>query len=284
MNLLFCVNTEKEKNIETARIAAARFTSFGYGCFACESDRGALDGCPGIRFETEERATALCDMFAVFGGDGTILYHAGRAVRADKPLFGINSGRLGYLSAFDCSDAARIEKSDLESLVCVERLLLDCHLESAPDRHYYALNDVVVSRGVTAKSIELQLEYGGVQLSKLRCDGVIVSTPTGSTAYSLSAGGPIVEPDLEAVIVSPICPHTMLSRSMVLRYGEKDIRLTPSVRDDNKAMVAVDGRIIGETDHTAAVIVSATPKKLRLMISPKRDYFDVLRKDISERR
>ncbi|MEA4911608.1 MAG: NAD(+)/NADH kinase [Oscillospiraceae bacterium] len=283
MKLLFCVNTDKQKNIDTARLAARRFASFGYEVLAPTQDAGCLaEDC--IRFTDAAQAEALCDMFVVFGGDGTILYHAGRAVRSQKPLFGINLGRLGYLSAFDCADVPCIEKSDIDSLVCAERPLLECYFERSPQERYNALNDVVVSRGVTAKSIELLLEYGDVPLSRLRCDGAIVSTPTGSTAYSLSAGGPIVEPDLDAVIVTPICPHTMLSRSVVLRYGAKDIRITPSVRDDNRAMVAVDGTIIGETDHENAVIVTSTPLKVRLMISPKRDYFDLLRKDISERR
>ncbi len=186
---------------------------------------------------------ARCEMIITVGGDGTMLAISKLASEADKPVLGINSGNLGFLTAIEAGESENI--TDIlsgGSLVENRHYFLSCRVNGGEER--FCLNDMVVSRNMMSNSVNLMIESGGAQLMRFSGDGIIVSTSTGSTAYSLSVGGPIVDVDLEAVIVSPVAPHTLNRTSIVLR---RDKALTVTVRDtgDNGPYVSFDGQ-----DHT----------------------------------
>ncbi len=285
MNLHICISNAKPKNILAAKRAIAHLSSLGYSCATDIENRELFSNTDVLpQFLSYSEANEKCDLFVAVGGDGTILKYSKRAIESNKPIFGINSGRIGYLSAFDAESIEDITKADIESLELSDRILLELTLKSKPLEKHYAVNDVVITRVNPAKSIELSLKYCDNDLTSMRSDGIIISTPTGSTAYSFSAGGPVVEPTMQAVIVTPICSHIMFSRSVVLSFNEDTpVSVIPAERDDNVVVITADGKTIGETDYTDIITVRGCDKCLKLMNSPNRKFYDVLRKDISTR-
>ncbi len=285
MKLLICISNAKQKNIEAAKKAISRFTSLGYVCVTDEENKKYFSNTDVLpEFLNYDEACKMSDLFVAVGGDGTMLKNSKRAIEYNKPIFGINAGRIGYLSAFDAEKIDELTTQDIEALELSDRILLELTLKSRPNEKYFAVNDVVITRVNPAKSIELSLKYCNNDFASMRSDGIILSTPTGSTAYSFSAGGPVVEPTMNAVIVTPICSHIMFSRSVVLSFNEETpVCVIPTQRDDNTVVVTADGNIIGETDYNDVITVRGCNKCLKLMNSPKRKFYDVLRKDISTR-
>lgn len=219
------------------------------------------------------------DMIVSVGGDGTMLRATQKAIAFDKAIFGINAGRVGFLSAFDFNDLDRITKEDIASLSMTKRMLLEVTIEDDPSKSYLVVNDVVISRNSISKTVELKV-FSDLQLiGQFRGDGIIVSTPTGSTGYSLSAGGPIVEPLLDTMVVTPICAHTMFVRSIVLD-GEKKVRIETSSRIDSDVFVSFDSTHMVNLNEGFSVSVVKSKRTLKLLSSEKRDYFDVLNKRI----
>ena len=189
-------------------------------------DRFILGGCQVLMEEDEmphfscvsygkaEDIFPDCQVIVTVGGDGTILHSAKHALNYDKPLLGINAGRLGYL--------AQIERNELDGLSRLisgefsigERMLLEARVDDRPP--IFALNEIVISRELT-KMVDLYVAEDGVPMGNYRADGLILATPTGSTAYSMSAGGPIVDPGLDGILLTPICPHSLYARSVIFR-------------------------------------------------------------------
>jgi NAD+ kinase len=184
------------------------------------------------------------EVAVVLGGDGTLLSAAKPLARTGKPLLGINLGHLGFLSEVEIGEAEealdRLVRGDFR----VERRMM---LEAAvvrrggPPEQFVALNDVVINRGTLARIITLEAVAGDERIERFRGDGLIVATPTGSTAYSLAAGGPLLVPQLEAILLTPICPHTLYARSLVLRPDSRlEIRVLAT---SEEAALTVDGQV-----------------------------------------
>lgn len=179
----------------------------------------------------------------VLGGDGTLLHAAKPLARTGRPLLGINLGHLGFLSEVEVGEAPEALERLLRGDYSVEHRMM---LEAAIVRHgrleerYDALNDVVINRGTLARIITLEALAGDERIERYRGDGLVIATPTGSTAYSLAAGGPILSPQVEAILLTPICPHSLYARSLVLRPDSQlRIRLQAS---SEEAAVTVDGQ------------------------------------------
>lgn len=282
MTLLLCPHIDNPENITVAKRIAANLAAQGVRCVADEALRPQLDGAENLELLPAELARRDCDILTAIGGDGTMLRVAQWAIEQDKPVFGVNTGRLGFLSAFDKWSVDDITPDAIRALRQMNRLLLDYSLESAPDLHRYAVNDVVLQRNVTSNTIELAVEYGRYSVGRIRADGLIVATPTGSTAYSLSAGGPIVAPGVGAFVITPICPHNLSSRSFVL--GSKDVVSVRLVeRQDNVASISVDGMTAATIDHTDTVIIKLGQKYLKLLMSEKRSFYGILNREFSEK-
>lgn len=207
------------------------------GCRVLMEDCGDGRHFSRAQYGDAEEMLAACDVIVTVGGDGTILHSAKNALAHDKPLLGINAGRLGYL--------AQIEPNELDSLsrlvsgeysVC-ERMLLETQIDSEPP--VFALNDVVISRG--ARLVDLHVLEDGVPMGNYRADGLILATPTGSTAYSMSAGGPIVDPALDGIILTPICPHSLYARSVIFRPEACISVQSRRINNEDKIIVCVDG-------------------------------------------
>jgi NAD+ kinase len=167
----------------------------------------------GIDAELAGEARADCDLIITIGGDGTILYHGKAAARLGLPLLGINTGRLGFMTSLEINELDKLELLKTKKWEISPRMMLDITLGG---RTILALNDAVFLKSINSKLPEFIIKSQGMKKTEIRADGLIISTPTGSTAYALSAGGPIIEPWLECIELTPLCAHSLFSRPMIL--------------------------------------------------------------------
>jgi NAD+ kinase len=236
------------------------------------------DGALGSTKGLSKRALAReADLVVVLGGDGTLLSIA-RHAPADLPILGINLGELGFLT-----EVAEKEAMTMLARVLAGRYELDQRMRLAATltrrsrvhSRFRALNDVVITNGARARIVEFAVTVDGLPFNTYRADGLIVATPTGSTAYSLSVGGPIVEPTVQVLLLSPISPHTLSNRPVVLR-PEAEVRITVGPREQD-ALLTIDGQEVVPLAAGDVIEVRQGREPVTLVRSPDRTYYDVLR-------
>lgn len=215
-----------------------------------------------------------CDACCVIGGDGTLLGVARIAAEAGVPIIGVNRGSLGFLTTFSAEEAAEhIAALIAGDFQIAERALLDC--STGPGQHDLALNDVLIKDESHAKLVHLSVHANGELVTNYTCDGLIFSSPTGSTAYNLSAGGPLIHPSAEVISLTPICPHTLSNRSIIFR---DDVTLTVAPEsNDNCLLVAVDGQRNLRIHEGGAVNITVSAQRLKLVQRPGFEHFRVVR-------
>ncbi len=221
---------------------------------------------------------ATVDLLVVFGGDGTILRTARCIREASVPILGINLGGFGYLTAVNLNEMIVAMETILRGAHRIEtRMMLDVAVNEDTDamREGTVLNDAVINRGNLSRIVELETAVDGRYLGTFKADGLIVSTPTGSTAYSLSAGGPIVFPDLEAIIIAPICPHALTNRPVLL--PEKAVvRVVIWTREEG-ATLTLDGQTAFTLKSGDTITIRRSRHVTKLVASPHRGYVEILR-------
>jgi NAD+ kinase len=219
------------------------------------------------------------DVLVVLGGDGTFLHGASLVADHGVPLLGINLGGLGFMTPYGLGDAPAALEAALEGRLPIDermRLAVDIHRTGAPVESRSALNDAVITRSI-ARLLELTAELDGSAIATYKADGLILCTPTGSTAYSLAAGGPILTPDLEAVVLSPICPHTLTNRPVVLRA---DARVSVTNLSPSHASLTLDGQWSRELGRGDSIRVRRADRPLRTF-RPPSSFFAILRQKLS---
>jgi NAD+ kinase len=235
----------------------------------------------GARHVTSDELGEAIDLLVVLGGDGTLLNGAAMVAERGIPILGINLGHLGFLTSCAPADAqVAIERAISGQLPLEERLRLRAVLKRASGEEIvkFACNDVVVSQGALARLIELEAFLDGNLITRYRADGLIVGTPTGSTAYTLAAGGPIITPDTRAVVVTPICPHTLTNRPLVVPAASRlSVRLAVPAAH---VMVTIDGQWGTKLEPGDTVEISQASPPLYLY-RPAESYFEVLREKLS---
>ncbi len=194
-----------------------------------------------IDFEISSPQSDLksCDFVIAYGGDGTILQAAKQASFYNKAVLGINGGRFGYTAGLETDELDLLSKLKSNEFTIDKRMMFEVSV-SSNDKKIYCVNDVVVSRGALSRIVDVSLSIGDNELMNTRSDGVIVSTPTGSTAYSLSAGGPILDPSINSILVTAVCPHSFFDRPIVLNENEI-IKIKGNNSDENELYLTVDG-------------------------------------------
>ncbi len=234
---------------------------------------GSVMLCPEQSFATR------ADLIVAIGGDGTLLYAARLVAGHSVPLLGVNRGRLGFLT--DVSPNSMLE--DVDTVLAGgysedRRSLLAARLESHTGNvaRALALNDVVVNKWETGRTMDFETSINGRFVNSHGGDGMVIATATGSTAYALSCGGPIVEPDLEVWVLAPISPHTLSDRPIVVRAGSK-IALRMSDRFESRAQVTCDGMAIGDLEQGDNLYVEAADAQITLLHPPGYDYYRLLR-------
>ncbi len=219
------------------------------------------------------------DLILVVGGDGSMLNAARQGIQFNRPLLGINRGRLGFLTDIGPDELAQRLRKMLEGKYwCEERFLLEGKIQLGNNaKHtYVAFNDIVLSLGASSQLIEFDLWVNESFVCRQRADGLIVATPTGSTAYALSAGGPILHPDLEAIAIVPMLPHKLTSRPIVIS-NQMDIKILLRKDQQGPARVSFDSQEQIDLYSNEAVHIRAYPKKIKLIHPKDYNYFQTLR-------
>jgi NAD+ kinase len=238
-----------------------------------------LPGITGVVRVPEGEIGQRAQLVIAIGGDGTLLYAARLVARHGVPLLGINRGRLGFLTDVLPQDIAQAAQAALDGqLEAEERTLLLAALRSVDGkvRESLALNDVVLQKGSTGRMLDFETRVNGRYVNTHAGDGLVVATATGSTAYALSCGGPIIEPDLDVLVLAPICPHTLADRPVVVSARSVvEIRLIE--RYESYGQVACDGVIIGEMAADDVLEIKAARERITLLHPQDHDYYRLLR-------
>lgn len=276
----FIVNTDKRQARAVVKKAAALIGKSGRQVFIEESAAKAFN----LPWPTVANAATLArqvDLLLVFGGDGTMLSVARDIAGVRTPILGINIGSLGFLTAVRSDRLAQALECLWNGDFKVEsRSLIEAsgtlHGEQFRQR---ALNDFVISRGAASRMIELEVSVDDEILTRYRCDGLIVSSPTGSTAYSLSAGGAIVSPASEVFMLTPICPHTLSNRSVVISL--RSILKVKLISRRPETLLASDGQVETPLTTGEEVVIRRSRNTLRLVRLPGDSFFNTLRHKLS---
>ncbi len=223
------------------------------------------------------------ELVITIGGDGTMLYAARLAVGHSVPLLGINRGRLGFLTDVTPDAMLTSLEAVLEGDFTREsRLLLQAELARSDGTRVsgQALNDVVLARCETGRMVDYETHVDGRYVNTHSGDGLIVATPTGSTAYALSCGGPIVQPDLDAMVLVPVCPHTLSDRPIVIPAAS-EVEVTLMERPETRAEIACDGYPLSDLEEGGRLTVRAADDRITLIHPPGHDYYEILRSKLN---
>jgi len=245
--------------------------------FAIDKRIALEEGIEGRKLEKEMLGT--CDAIIVIGGDGTILSTAGFLLSSGIPILGINVGGLGFLTVANPDNYKEyLEKLVNGDFVIQDRMMLEVevvgNLEKA-SKPFYALNEAVISKGGFSRIVQLKIEVGDDEVGIFKSDGIIVATPTGSTGYSLSSGGPLVLPSMDVIVVTPICPHTLGARPLVIP-SDKDITIEVMSRGIDLTLT-LDGQKGLSLSEGSRIVISRSKWTTRLMRTKENSFFSLLR-------
>jgi NAD+ kinase len=232
---------------------------------------------PTVTVVSKPELPAHADLIVVLGGDGTLLSMARAVGDLGVPILGVNLGGLGFLTATTLDEMyAALEACLTGRMAIDERMMLSAQVlrHGARLTEHIALNDVVMTKSAMSRIINLSVSVAGQYATSYRADGLIISTPTGSTAYSLSAGGPLLFPTMDAVVLTPICSHTLTTRPIVLPGHE---RIEVTLRSDQEVMLTIDGQIGVQLREGDTVAVHTAAARISLVRFPHKDFFSVLR-------
>jgi NAD+ kinase len=251
-----------------------------------ETETAAVAGLPaGRRTVSRDELPRACDLVVVLGGDGTLIGMAGRIAQtaADVPILGVNFGSLGFLTEITLPELYGSLESVLRGTAQIEeRMMLRSRTLRTGTVHadHLALNDVVITKGALSRIIDLEVAIGDRPIMRVRADGLIVASPTGSTAYNLAAGGPILHPEVDAVLLTPIAPHMLTNRPVVVPAAF-EIHVRPVFDGSNEEVfVTIDGQSGHALQADDEICITRAERRLRLVRASTRSYFDVLRQKL----
>ena len=278
-NVILTPNPYRDKNFQTVREAMRILKDAGIStrlCLPFEVDR-SYELPKDLRFSRLDRELPNAEMVICFGGDGTILHMAKAATRKGIPILGVNIGTMGFMAELESTELDKLTQVARGEYSLDSRMMLDVTVQRDRDIlfHDICLNDAVITKGAIARIVHLAVKCDGVQAMECGGDGVIVATPTGSTAYSLSAGGPIVEPEAKNIIITPICSHEVGSRSIVASDSRVvTVEIVQNAR--RNAYVSVDGGRAFRLNMGDVVTVKKSHLETRLVRLKDRSFYDVV--------
>ena len=233
MKIAIIINSSKQNALPIARDSVKVLRDFGAQILLTEEFKYLYENAV---ITDENDLYSKADILVVIGGDGTIIHSAKRAAEYSKPVLGLNAGRVGYLAGLEGNELDKLKNLITGDYKIKNRMLLSVKVG---DKEYFSLNDAVISKGPLSRMIDITVTLDGEHIS-YRADGLIAATPTGSTAYSLSAGGPIVDPDLDTIILTPICPQSLYARPILIAPNEQ-IQISVTPPEDTGAYITIDG-------------------------------------------
>ena len=234
-------------------------------------------------FESHEVLIQKCDAVVTIGGDGTIIHAAKHAANFEKPLLGINMGRLGFVAELEPNELPMLERLFSGDYNVEKRQMLKVTLKSkSGSKSFFALNDAVISRVSMTKIIDLDVWLKKSYICHYRADGLIVSTPTGSSAYALSAGGPVIEPSMSCILMTPICSHSLFSRP-VLFNPSSEILVNAASREDTDLTLTIDGETTIPITADDTVVITTAEIYAELIVLKDKTFYRVLSDKFTER-
>lgn len=250
-----------------------------------ESETAELAGVArGTATSSREDLPKACDLIVLLGGDGTLIGMARRIARAgvEVPIVAVNFGSLGFLTEITLDELYPSLEAVLNGTAEIEERMM-LHAQTIRAGLVFSdelvLNDVVATKAALSRIIELAVSIGGMPVMRVRADGLIVATPTGSTAYNLAAGGPIVQPDVDALLLTPIAPHMLTNRPLVVA-GPSEITVAPNMNANDEVFVTFDGQSGHALQAGDTITIRRAGRPLLLVRSASRSYFDVLRQKL----
>lgn len=226
-----------------------------------------------VLFQPKEQGLKNSDFIIAIGGDGTILHIAQDAVRYDVPVLGINAGRVGFLATIEREETELIAKIASGDYQIENRMLIEA---SVGIENCWAVNDIVLTRGEYSRIVDIDILCDGNPLYSLRGDGVILATPTGSTAYAMSAGGPVVDPSIQSISLSPICPYSLFSRTILFAPERKLTLCAKHVNNDSDLILSADGSLGIKVPIGRDIQVQRSQKVFRLIRFAGKGFYEVL--------
>ena len=278
-NLILTPNPYRDKNFHTVRSAMQILKEAGFQvkvCLPFEVDH-SYELPRDIHFSRLDRELPNADMVICFGGDGTILHMAKAATRRGIPMLGVNIGTMGFMAELESTELDRLKQLATGNYRIDKRMMLDVVVQRDRDIifHDICLNDAVITKGAVARIVHLAVKCDGTQAMECGGDGVVIATPTGSTAYSLSAGGPIVEPEADNIIITPICSHDVVSRCIVAS-GQRVITVGMTSASRRNAYLSADGGKTIRLNMGDEVIIRKSHLATQLVRLNDRSFYDVV--------
>ena len=272
-------NPYRDRNFQTVREAMEIVKNAGMEaklCLPFEVDR-SYDLPKDLTFHRLDREIQNADFVICFGGDGTILHMAKTATRYNVPILGVNIGTMGFMAELESSELHQLTKLATGEFTIDSRMMLDVTVQRERNIifHELCLNDAVVTKGAVARIVHVSVSCDSIQAMECGGDGIIVATPTGSTGYNLSAGGPIVEPDAQSILITPICAHDLLSRCIVAS-PERVITMELTRNARRNAFLSVDGGKAIKLAMGDITTVRKSKKQAKLIRLNDRSFYDVI--------
>ena len=283
MKIAIVVNLTKNKAISCAERIIKLFREYGAEVIMPVECKHIFEGC-GVKIAKKtEQLFEVADMAVTVGGDGTIIHAAKYAACSNTPLIGVNVGRLGFAADVEIDEIDDLKKLISGQYYSEKRLLLNVTVSSpGGERSFLAVNDAVVTHGTLSKIVDFTLSLNGEELNKYRADGLLFSTPTGSTAYSLSAGGPIISPWMECILMTPVCPHSLFSRS-VLFDVDSSLSVSVKIPKGCTCVLSIDGETNMGISESDIIRIEKSDKYLTMMFVKKRNFYRKLNEKLKER-
>ena len=272
-------NPYRDKNFQTVREAAQVLKDSGMNvriCLPFEIDK-AYELPKDLHFSRLDKELPSASLVICFGGDGTILHMAKAATKHGIPILGVNIGTMGFMAELESSELSLLSRLASDDYQIDKRMMLDVTVHRDRDIifHDLCLNDAAITKGAVARIVHLKVECDKTQVMECGGDGVIISTPTGSTAYSLSAGGPIVEPDANSILITPICAHDVASRCIVVSE-KREITVELSRNARRNAFLSVDGGKALRMNMGDVATIKKSPLVTKLIRLKDRSFYDVI--------
>lgn len=283
MKIAIIVNLSKEKAVACARQIIGVLQSAGAQVLLPPDCRDSLSGGGAVFADSAEQLFETADAAVTVGGDGTIIHSAKYAAKTATPLIGVNVGRLGFAADVEVNEIGDLKKLISGDYETEQRMLLDIEIAAGGNSfHYLAVNDAVVTHGTLSKIVDFNLFLDGEEISRYRADGLLFSTPTGSTAYSLSAGGPILAPQMKGILMTPVCPHSLFSRS-VLFGADADLSVTVKIPEGCSCVLSIDGETNINITEDDVIHIKKSALSLTLLSIKKRNFYRKLNEKLKER-
>lgn len=280
MKVVLSPNPYRDRGLKAAQAAEKILKAAGVEtaiCLPFSVEGSNVDFPKHIQFKQTEEELKSADILVCFGGDGTILHAAKAANQFNVPILGVNLGSVGFMAELELGELSMLSKLPAGKYDVERRMMLDVTVRRDGKVIYsdIALNDAALTKGAVARVVDLEVLGDKTTITKMSADGVVISTPTGSTAYSMSAGGPIVEPTAENIIVTPICPHALSARSFVLGH-ERTVSIKLGRMARKTAFLSVDGGKAFKLNGGDLVEAKVSKSKTRLVRVTGRTFYEIL--------